>query len=97
MKTLDEIKQIVAQNKDELRRRYKVREVGVFGSYVRGNQKKGSDIDILVDFDGPVSLLKLVSLENHLADIIGASVDVIPKEDVRPELKQTILREVVYL
>lgn len=97
MKTLDEIKDALAQHKDELLRKYKVKEVGVFGSYVRGNQGKRSDIDILVDFDGPVSLLKLVSLENYLEDIIGIKVDVVPKEDVRPELKKNVLKEVVYL
>ena len=50
MKTLDEIKDALAQHKEELRQKYKVQEIGVFGSYVKGGQRKRSDVDILVEF-----------------------------------------------
>lgn len=98
MKSLDEIKSIIAGHKKELREQYKVKEIGVFGSYVRGEQRKKSDIDILVEFDEPVSLLKLVSLENFLKEIIGIKkLEVIPKKDVRIELRERIFRETVYI
>ncbi len=97
MKALEQIIKIIELHKDELRRRYSVKEIGIFGSYVRKEQKETSDIDILVNFEKPVSLLRVVSLENYLSDLLGLKVDVVPKEDVRPELKDEILEEAVFL
>mgnify|MGYP000428985205 CR=1 FL=1 len=97
MKTLEEIKEILNNNKEILREKYKVKEIGIFGSYVRREQRKKSDVDILVEFEEPVSLLKLVSVENFLKEIVGAKVEVIPKKDIRSELKEKILKEVVYI
>ncbi len=97
MKTLEEIKKILKNQKPLLKEKYFVREIGLFGSYARGEQKKKSDVDILVEFEKPISLLKLVNLENFLADVMGIKADVVPKEDIRHELKERILREVVYI
>jgi len=95
MKTLDEIKKILTKHKAGLREKYKVKEIGIFGSFVKGRQKESSDIDILVEFENPVSLLHIVSLENYLSDIIGIKVDVVPKKNIRKELKDSILKEAV--
>jgi len=97
VKTLEEIKRILSQHREELRRQYKVTDIGIFGSVVRGEQKKRSDVDVLVEFAGPVSLLGLAGLANYLEGVIGTKVDVVPREDIRPELKETVLKEVVYL
>jgi predicted nucleotidyltransferase len=97
MKSLEEIKQILQKQKPAIRKRYNVKKIDIFGSYVRGEQKKKSDVDILVEFEKPISLLKLVNLENFLADIIGIKVDVVPKEDIRRELKEKIIKEVIYV
>jgi len=97
MKKLAAIKKIIRDQKDILRDRYKVRRIGVFGSYVRGDTNSRSDIDVLVEFSEPISLLKLVSLENYLTDTIGIRVDVVPQEDLRKELKDGILKEAVYV
>lgn len=97
MKTIEKIREILTSHWDELRDRFKVKELGVFGSYVRGEEKEASDIDILVEFEEPVSLLGLVSLENHLSDLFGVKVDLVPREEIRPELKEKIIKEVVYL
>jgi hypothetical protein len=56
----------------------------------------GSDVDLLVEFSKPISLLTLVSLENYLSEIIGVKADVVPKEDIRVELKDRILQETVF-
>jgi predicted nucleotidyltransferase len=64
MKTIEEIKTILANYKEELKRRYGVIEIGIFGSYVRGEQREDSDLDVLVDFDRQLSLLDLASLKN---------------------------------
>lgn len=97
MRTLREIENTIIKHKDEIKEKYKVKEIGIFGSHVTGKDTRKSDIDILVDFKEPVSLLILVRLENYLSDLLRKKVDLVPKRDIRPELKKRILKEVVYL
>lgn len=97
MRTVDELRTILHSHKRELEQRYKVESIALFGSYVRGEQNEGSDLDVLVEFSSPVSLLHIVSLENHLNDILGVQVDVIPRKNIREELRSAILREAVPL
>ena len=76
-----------------------MREIGIFGSFVRGEQKKRSDIDILVEFadkDIP-GLLKLSEMERYLQRLLRKKVDLVIKSGIRPELKKDILKEVVYI
>lgn len=82
---------------DTLRKRYKVKEIGIFGSAVRGEQGKKSDIDILVEYEELPDLLDFINLENYLEGILKRKVDLVEKHGVRPELKDQILSEVVYL
>ena len=97
MKSKEDIQASLAGLKDTLRREYGVTEIGLFGSCVRGEQGPESDVDILVSFEKPVSLLTLVALENRLCDLLGVRVDVVPKDDVRAELKDEILTSAVYI
>jgi hypothetical protein len=97
MTSLEEIKRILQQHKEELRAKYKVKEIGVFGSYVRGQQKKQSDIDILVEFEVVPGLLKFIELEDYLSELLGVKVDLVIKSSIREELRDTILQEVVVL
>ncbi|MBE9016355.1 DNA polymerase beta [Chroococcidiopsis sp. CCALA 051] len=97
MKTLEEIKQWLVQNKSLLQERYKVRELGVFGSYVRQEQTETSDVDVLVEFFETPSLLKFVNLENYLSDHLGVKVDLVHKAGLKPRIGERILAEVVYL
>ncbi len=96
-KTLEEIKDILNIHREELRQKHKITEMGIFGSYVRGEQKKRSDLDILVEIGEPVSLLRFVNIENYLSDLLKTKVDLVSKKSIRPELKERILKEVVYL
>lgn len=95
IQSIDAIKEILAKYKNLLHEKYSVANIGIFGSYVRQEQKETSDVDILVEFDKPVSLLRIVSLENYLSDILGVKVDVVPKKNIRKELKDHILKEAV--
>ena len=95
MKTLDEIRTIIKQHRNVLAEKYGVAVVGVFGSYVRCAQKERSDIDLLVDILRPISLLELVGAEIYLSEVLDAKVDLVPKRDVREELRETILAEAV--
>jgi hypothetical protein len=97
MKTLDEIKKILIKHKEEVQQEYKVSELGIFGSFARGEQKKRSDIDILVEYSELPDLLKLIELENRLQKLLKRKVDLIEKSGIRTELKEIILKEVVYI
>ena len=97
MKTLEEIKQWLLLHKSVLEERYQVKELGVFGSYVRKEQTEASDIDVLVEFSETPSLLKFVNLENYLSDNLGVKVDLVHKGGLKPRLGERILAEVVYL
>lgn len=97
MKTLEEIRQWLVQHKAVLKERYKVSELGVFGSYVRQEQTETSDVDVLVEFSEIPSLLKFVNLENYLSDSLGVRVDLVHKAGLKPRIRERILREVVYL
>ena len=95
MKTLDEIRAIIGQHRDFLAEKYGVAVVDVFGSYVRGEQGERSDLDLLAEILRPVSLLELVGAEIYLSESLGLKVDLVPKRDVREELRDAIFSEVV--
>lgn len=95
MKTKEKAIAILREQKQHLREKYKVKEISLFGSYVREEQKEASDVDILVEFEKPVSLLQIVNLENYLSDILEIKVDVVPRKNIREELRDYILKEAV--
>jgi predicted nucleotidyltransferase len=95
VKTLEEIRKVLAGHRQELKDKYKVKNIGIFGSYVRGEHRAKSDLDVLVEYDNPVSLLQIVALENHLTALLGVKVDLVPRRNIRKELKKSILKEMV--
>ncbi len=97
VKTLNEIKQWLTQNKPLLQERYQVKELGIFGSYARQEQTATSDVDVLVEFSKTPSLLKFVNLENYLSDSLGVKVDLVHKSGLKPRIGERILAEVIYL
>ena len=97
MKRLEEIQEIRRQKKPILRERCKVKEIGIFGSFVRGEEKDTSDLDILVELERPVGLIKFVGLQNYLSDELGEKVDLVTKSALKPRIKKNILSEVVYI
>lgn len=97
MNTLDEIKQILEARKGYLAAEYGVAEIGVFGSYVRGEQRHDSDVDILIELERPprITLIGLVELEDYLSELLGVKVDVAIKKNLRKRIGKRILSEVV--
>ncbi|MEO0091987.1 MAG: nucleotidyltransferase family protein [candidate division WOR-3 bacterium] len=93
--TVEEIKSIIKEHMDVLRDKYSVKEIGLFGSYLRGAQKATSDIDVLVDFKEGADLFSLVGLAIFLEEKLGVKVDVVPKRALRKELREQVLKEVV--
>lgn len=97
MSDLQDIEARLKENKDLLRERFKVKEIGIFGSFVRGEQKETSDLDILVDFEGRIGLFEIVRLERFLSETLGEKVDLVMKNSLKPRIGKHILREVVYI
>lgn len=95
MKTFHEIRTILHAHDSDLRSQYGITGLSVFGSVVRGEAREDSDVDILATFDQPVGLLKLIDAEYYLSDLLGSKVDLIPVDEVRPELKEQIYNEAV--
>ena len=95
MKSIDEIRNLIRAHQEELHRRYKARVVGVFGSYVRGEQHADSDLDILAKFDSNASLFDLGGAQVMLSELLDLQVDLVPVEDIRPELKANIELEAI--
>jgi predicted nucleotidyltransferase len=97
MKTLDEIRRILEAQREYLATNYGVTVIGVFGSYVRGEQGRDSDVDILIELERPprISLIGLVELEHYLSDVLGVKADVAIKENLRKRIGERILSEVV--
>jgi predicted nucleotidyltransferase len=97
MKTLDEIVGQLRRMQPDLRRRYRIREMGVFGSYVRGEQTEGSDLDILVGLGEGIGLMELAGLQQDLSDALGVRVDLIMKGSLKRRIGRRILSEAVML
>ncbi len=97
MKTIKEIKNLLSKHRKELEAKYKVKNIGVFGSFVRGEQKKKSDIDILVEFKETVDFFEFLDLEEYLESLLEIKVDLATKRALKPLIKDKILNEVVYV
>jgi len=96
--SLDSFLQILADSLPYLQDRFKVREIGIVGSYARGEETEESDIDILVDFSEPIGW-EVVDLKEYLEDILSHRVDLILKGGItnRPRLFQAMTRDVIYV
>jgi hypothetical protein len=94
---LGQVIALLSRKKEYLRRKYSIREIGVFGPYVRQEHGKVSDLDVLVDFEKPISLLRFVELEAELSEMTGLEVDLVSREALKPHIGESVRREVVYV
>jgi predicted nucleotidyltransferase len=99
MKSLDEIQHTLREQKPYLADKYGVKIVGVFGSYVRQEQRPDSDLDLLIELERPprISLIGLVELEDYLSQILGVKVDLAIQTNLKKRIGRRILQEVVPL
>lgn len=93
-KSLDAIRDRLRTMLPELRQRFPIASLGLFGSWVRGEQGPDSDLDVLVEFDGPIGW-QIVTLEDELSQRLGVKVDLVPRRGLRPRIEERILAEVV--
>ncbi|TDQ37673.1 nucleotidyltransferase family protein [Aureibacillus halotolerans] len=96
MITQETLEQRLKTNKSFLSDTFHVQKVGYFGSYARGEQNAISDIDILVELSKPIGW-KLADLHDFLEDLLDAKVDLVTVNALKPQLKEQILKEVIYL
>ena len=72
-----------------------VKSLGVFGSFVKGEQTENSDLDLLVEFNETPGLLRFIAMENYLSDLLGVKVDLVMKDALKSAIGKRILAEVV--
>jgi uncharacterized protein len=97
MKTFDEIKELIGQSREDLRLQYGVKEIGIFGSFVKGTQKVGSDLDILIEFEKPIGFVRFMRLESRLSELFEVRVELVTKNALKPHIGRRILQEVIYV
>lgn len=89
--------EILKRHEDAIRERYHVKRIGVFGSFARSEEKEGSDVDVLIELEEEYETFdNYMDLKFYLEDLFGRKVDLVTTDALRPQLKDDILREVVY-
>ena len=98
MTTKTEIEGKIKNNISYMQKEFKVKEIGIFGSFVKNEQTEKSDIDILVEIEkGHKDLFNFLRLKEYLKNLLNAEVDLVMKNGIKPRLKEIILKEVVYV
>jgi uncharacterized protein len=90
-----QVLEVLRAIKPELEREYHVAKIGLFGSFVRGEERNASDVDILVEFTRPVGMFKFLELEEYLERKIGKKVDLVSRKALKPYIGRRILNEVI--
>ena len=94
--TKEEILSLLVQNKSELENRFKVRRMALFGSYARGDQQSGSDVDIMVDIDPSVGL-EFVTLAEQIEQLLGLPVELVSRRAIKPNKLKFIEQDLIYV
>jgi predicted nucleotidyltransferase len=92
-KSLDELLVKLRGMLPSLRAQYRVNTLEVFGSFVRGEERADSDLDLLVTFNEVPTLFRFVALENTLSDLLGVKIDLVMKDSLKPNIGKRILEE----
>ncbi len=95
-KTIKEILEILRKHKGELKEKYSIIEIGVFGSFSRGEENEKSDIDLIVEFWKVPTYFKLVELEEYLSKLLKRKVDLLTPESLSPYVRPYVEKEVKY-
>jgi len=96
MRSLEEIERTIKKHKKFLKEKYQVKNIGIFGSYSRGEATPKSDVDILVEFSEPLGW-EFFDLKEFLEKILDRNVDLVTEHGIREQMKAQILREVVFI
>lgn len=96
MKTLNNIRDTLKNNKQRLTEKYGVSILAIFGSYGRGEEREDSDIDILVDFQKPIGI-EFIDLADELEILLHNKVDLVSLKGIKPQYYQHIENELMYV
>jgi predicted nucleotidyltransferase len=89
--------EILKKHENTIKSKFHVRRIGVFGSFARGEEKEASDIDVLIELEDKYETFdNYMDLKFFLEDLFERKVDLVTVDELRPQLKEDILREVVY-
>ena len=98
MKTLAEIKTILSEHKPEFEKKYFVNQIGIFGSYARGDQKINSDVDVLVSFTKEFGIgSKFITLAHELEELLNMKVDLVSKRGIKDRYLKYVLKDIIYV
>jgi hypothetical protein len=92
-----DVRRTIAAELGTPRREYSVERIGLFGSYARGEQSQGSDVDLIVAFEQPIGLFRFVRLRDYLSKRLGARVDLVTAAALKPGIRERVLKTVQYV
>ena len=94
---LEHIEAELRDIKPELEHKFGVKKIGIFGSFAKKLAGEQSDIDILVEIERPMGLIRFMQIERYLTELLGRTVDLLTFESIKPYMKDDILKEVKYV
>ncbi len=97
MRDYNQLQELLSSQLNNLNEDFGVTEIGIFGSYVRGEQNPDSDLDVLVNFSRPIGFVTFMQLEQHLEQLLGVNVDLVTQAALKTHIGQKILKEVKYV
>jgi predicted nucleotidyltransferase len=96
MYTKEQILNILSQKKPDLQRRYPISELGIFGSYARGDNNEKSDIDILVDFNGQIGI-GFIALAHELEDLFNQKIDLVSRRAIKSRYLPFVEKSLIHV
>ncbi len=96
MKTLAEVRKVLATRKEYFFEEYPIKSLAIFGSFARNEQRENSDLDLLVEFNDAIGS-QFITLGDELEDIIGFKVDLVSKRGVKDRYFQSIKEDLIYV
>ena len=96
-KTITEIKKELKRQLPLLTKEYRIKSMSLFGSYVKRQERSGSDLDILVEYTELPGLIKYIELENRLSDLLGVKVDLVIRDSLKPRIAEHVLTEAIQI
>jgi len=97
VKTREEILRILKDELPHLKEKYGIRKIGIFGSYSRGEQNIGSDVDLLVEFEKPIGFFRFLAVEDYIEERLGVKAELVTEDALKPRMKPHVLEEVIYV
>ncbi len=95
--SLESIEEKIKDIKPELEEKFGVKKIGIFGSYAKGLEDEQSDVDILVEIERPMGLIKFIKIEQYLSKILNRTVDLLTFESLKSYMKDDVLKEIKYV